>query len=149
MAPLPLYKPVRIDGQRFPWGIAHLVDGVPHFRTINDHLLRYPTEEAAQIAADQINTKIREAARDYMEGVHPPVMSEHGTLRWPVALKDYPSSHAHVNIDHGQYRGKDRLSLTGIPWTLSAQDAEIVARAMQNAAKWLQLHPDPYHQKEG
>lgn len=138
------FEPRLIDGQRRPWGIAHLIDGLPHFHKIDGRIARYGFEETAQLAADEVNAQVREQFRNLMDGIEPPQEASYGTLRWPVTLKDYPSSHAHVNIDHGQYRGKDRLSLTGIPWTLSATDAQIVASAIVNAARWLERHPNPY-----
>lgn len=141
MAP---FQPRLIDGQRFPWGIAHEIDGLPYFHRIDARLARFATEEAAQLAADKLNAQVTEQFRNFRDGIEPPQEASYGTLRWPVTLKDYPSSHAHVNIDHGQYRGKDRLSLTGIPWTLSAADAHIVASALVNAARWLERHPNPY-----
>ncbi|WIF20546.1 hypothetical protein SEA_JFLIX2_55 [Rhodococcus phage Jflix2] len=143
MAP---FKPQLIDAQRFPWGVARILGGLPSFHTTGSEgrLARYATEEAAQLAADKLNAQVTEQFRNFRDGIEPPQEASYGTLRWPVTLKDYPSSHAHVNIDHGQYRGKDRLSLTGIPWTLSAADAHIVASALVNAARWLERHPNPY-----
>ncbi|MBM4570324.1 hypothetical protein GS534_24335 [Rhodococcus hoagii] len=140
------FEPHLIDGQRRPWGIAHLIDGLPHFHKIDGRIARFLSSAAAQEAADEVNAQAREQFRNLMDGIEPPVRSEHGVLRWSVVLVDDGDSfpRGHINVEHSRWAGNDQLSLTGIPWTLTPKDAEIVASAMQNAARWLDRHPNPY-----
>ena len=65
----------------------------------------------------------------------PPTLSQYGTLRWEVTLVDSKIiGPGHINVEEAT----GELSLTGIPWTLTPGDAQIVARALANAGVWME-----------
>ncbi|AEQ20931.1 hypothetical protein E3_0200 [Rhodococcus phage E3] len=79
--------------------------------------------------------KLRNAAQK-KTNPYPPAESPYGVLRWSVQLSSPGfAGQGHVNID-----SDGRLSLTGIPWTLSVEDSEVVARELANAVAWVKAN---------
>jgi len=126
-------------------------------RTVADILSLLPTLEDQRGVGKGILREVTEAVKpwtdrpDQPDPIVAPVLSEYGRLYWDVQFLDCRLLGAHhISID-----GDGRLSLTGIPWTLTPDDAEILSKALNNAAKWMATSwsPDFYdrlrYQREG